>query len=110
MKLNLDLNIHFWIGLAIFISTGVASGGINLSHMIPDASIPYATAWLNFFSFIGSGYLTAALGMHNASPEAKIEAAAALPEVRGIVTTMPATAEAAPSEKVVATAADIPKV
>lgn len=120
MKLNVDLNIHFWIGLAIFVATGVSSGGIHLAHMIPDDWIPTATAWLNFLAFIGSGYLTAALGLHNASPEAKIEAVqstpagrntlisavADMPEVKGIVANTNVVHDTE-SDKVIAKASDI---
>ncbi len=135
MKLNFDFNVHFWIGLAIFISTGVSSGGIHLTHMIPDDWIPTATAWLNFLAFIGSGYLTAALGLHNASPQQRIERAATLPntvvattgslvaagdaarttslaaklatmpEVQNVIAS-PLIADAVPSDKVVATVPD----
>ncbi len=79
MKFNFDFSIHFWIGLAIFIATGVSSGGIHLTHMIPDDWIPTATAWLNFFAFVGSGYLTAALGLHNADPETRSRLVASQP-------------------------------
>ncbi len=107
MKLNFDLNIHFWIGLAIFVASAISTGTIHLTNAIPDAAIPYVTAWAGIFNVIGTGYLTSALAMHNASPQAKIDAAAALPEVKGIVTT-PTLATEAPSDKVVAKAADIP--
>ena len=109
MKLNFDFNPHFWVGLAIFITTAISSGTIHLTNAIPDVAIPYVTAWSSIISIVGSGYLTAALGMHNASPEAKIEAAAALPEVRGIVTATKELADSTPSEKVVSTTAEVPK-
>ncbi len=108
MKFNFDFNPHFWIGLVIFLSSAISSGTIHLTNAIPADAIPYVTAWSSIISIVGSGYLTAALGMHNASPQAKIDAAAALPEVRGIVTATAAVAAEAPSDKVVAKAADIP--
>jgi hypothetical protein len=98
---------HFWIGLAIFTATAISSGAIHLTGMIPADYVPIANAWASAFAVVGSGYLTAALGLHNASPQAKIAEVAALPDVRGIVTTE-AVATAAPSDKVVAKAADIP--
>lgn len=121
MKLNLDLSLHFWIGLAIFLCTAISSGTIHLTNAIPDAAIPYVVAWSSIISIVGSGYLTAALGLHNASPEAKIEAVqstpggrnilinatAEMPEVKGIIT-IPAVAHDTESDKVVAKAADIP--
>lgn len=45
---------------------------------------------------------------HSASPQEQIKTVAAMPEVKAIVAT-PAVADAAPSAKVVATAAEIPK-
>lgn len=121
MKLNIDLSLHFWIGLAIFVCTAVSSGTIHLTNAIPEVAIPYVVAWSSIISIIGSGYLTAALGLHNASPEAKIEAVqstpagrnmlisatADMPEVKGIVAT-PSVAHDTESDKVVAKAADIP--
>jgi hypothetical protein len=98
---------HFWIGLFIFTATAISSGTIHLTGMIPGDYVPIANSWASAFSVIGTGYLTAALGLHNASPQAKIAEAAALTEVKGIVTTQ-AIATAAPSDKVVAAAADIP--
>lgn len=108
MKLNFDFNIHFWLGLVIFMASAISSGTIHLTHAIPDVAIPYVTAWSSIISVVGTGYLTAALGLHNASPQAKMEAAAALPEVKGIVTTRAMAADTV-SEKVVATVAEIPK-
>lgn len=49
---------------------------------------------------------TAYMASHSASPQAQIASVAALPEVKGIVA--PALASASPSDKVVASAADIP--
>ena len=105
---KLDLSIHFWIGLAIFIASGIATGIIHLNGAIPAEWIGPITSWAGIFNVIGTGYLTSALGLHNASPQAKMDAAAALPEVKGIVTT-PAMAAETVSNKVVATASEIPK-
>lgn len=46
---------------------------------------------------------------HSASPQEQLKTVAAMPEVKGIVAT-PALAAETPSDKVVATPADIPKV
>lgn len=108
MKLNFDFNIHFWIGLFFFVCTAISSGTIHLTHAIPEYWIPAATAWASIFAVIGSGYMAVAVGAHNASPQAKLEAAAALPEVKGIVTTRSLAVDTE-SEKVVATVAEIPK-
>lgn len=121
MKFNIDLSLHFWIGLAIFTASAISSGTLHLTNAIPDAAIPYVVAWSGIISVLGTGYLTAALGLHNASPQAKIEAVQAspagrntlisavadMPEVKGIVTT-PSVAIETESDKVVAKAADIP--
>ncbi len=121
MKLNIDLSVHFWIGLAIFISSAISTGTIHLTNAIPDVAIPYVVAWSSIISIVGSGYLTAALGLHNASPQAKIEAVqsspagrntlisavADMPEVKGIVATA-SVAYDTESDKVVAKATDIP--
>lgn len=37
---------------------GFTSGALHLTHMIPDAWIPYATAWLNFIVFVNLTFLT----------------------------------------------------
>lgn len=50
---------------------------------------------------------TALKAAHSASPQEQIKTVAAMPEVKGIVVTA-AVAEATPSEKVVATVADLP--
>ena len=121
MKFNIDLSIHFWIGLVIFIASAISTGTIHLTNAIPDGVIPYVTAWAGILNVIGSGYLTTALALHNASPEAKIEAVQAnpkdrnilisavadMPEVRGIVAN-PNVARDTESDKVVAKAVDIP--
>jgi hypothetical protein len=120
MKVNLDLSVHFWIGLVIFIASAISTGTIHLTNAIPEVAIPYVTAWAGILNVIGSGYLTTALALHNASPEAKIDAVKAdptarntlisavadMPEVKGIVTT-PAVAHDTDSDKVVATAGEI---
>jgi hypothetical protein len=123
MKINLDLSVHFWIGLVIFVASAISTGTIHLTNAIPDGAIPYVTAWAGILNVIGSGYLTTALALHNASPQAKIEAVQAdpggrntlinavaeMPEVKGIVAT-PAVAKDTDSDKVVATAGEIAAV
>jgi hypothetical protein len=92
MKLNLDLSIHFWIGLVIFLAAAISTGTIHLTNAIPDIAIPYVTAWAGIFNVVGSGYLTTALALHNASPEAKVKLVDELAKdpassVVGVVTT-----------------------
>jgi hypothetical protein len=107
MKINLDLSIHFWIGLVIFVASGISAGAIHLTNAVPESWIPYITAWAGILSVVGPGYLTGALALHNASPQAKLDVAAALPEVKGIVTNTQLAHDTV-SPKVVATAAEIP--
>lgn len=128
MKLSFDFNPHFWIGLAIFVTTAISSGTIHLTNMIPADAIPYVTAWSSAISIIGSGYLTAALGLHNADPQTRRDLVAsqpgtmvvttdggitslanklaALPDVKNVIST-PEVAQATVSDKVVA-ASELP--
>src|ERR1017187_8579778 len=85
-KLNFDFSPHFFIGLAIFVTTAISSGTIHLTHAIPDAAIPYVVAWSSIISIVGSGYLTAALGLHNASPEARRDLVANQPNTLVLTT------------------------
>jgi hypothetical protein len=94
-KINFDFNPHFWIGLAIFVTTAISSGTIHLTNAIPEVAIPYVVAWSSIISIVGSGYLTAALGLHNASPEAKQQAAANVPNTMVVTTDRPITPEIA---------------
>lgn len=91
-KISFDFSPHFWVGLVIFLSTAISSGTIHLTHAIPDDAIPYVVAWSSIISIVGSGYLTAALGLHNASPQAKVQALKEIAKdptspVVGIITT-----------------------
>jgi hypothetical protein len=107
MKINVDLSIHFWIGLVIFIASAISAGTIHLTNAIPMDWIPSVTAWAGILSVVGNGYMVGALALHNASPQARLDVAAEVPGVKGIVTTKE-LADATLSPKVVATAAEIP--
>lgn len=66
-----NLNSHFWIGLAFFVAGGVANGGVHLTDMIPASVIPYVIAWSSFISWIGTGYMTVAMGIQIPAPTPK---------------------------------------
>ena len=100
---HIDPTVRFWIGVIITVAIGISAGAVNLSHAIPDGWIPIVTAWAGIIAFVGSAVQTAMSGL-GATTQSRIASAAALPEVKSIVTTAP-VAEAAPSEKVVAKAA-----
>lgn len=129
MKINgisVDLNLHFWIGLVIFTASAITSGTIHLTNAIPDAAIPYVVAWSSIVTVVGSGYLTVALGLHNADPQVRRDLVTAQPGtmvvttdgsmtgladklatvsgVKNIIST-PAVAAATASDKVVSSAA-----
>lgn len=123
--ISIDLNLHFWIGLVIFVSTAIASGTIHLTDAIPDDWIRPVTAWASIVSIVGSGYLTVALGLHNADPQVRrdlvanqpktlvvttddgtknlADTLAKIPQVKNVIST-PAIAAATTSDKVVSEA------
>ena len=90
---------RFWIGVAITFAIAVSNGSVALTHAIPADWIPYATAWCGIISFIGSAILTALNGAATTN-QSRLASAAAIPEVKSIVTTQ-VMAEATPSGKVV---------
>lgn len=86
MKLNFDFSPHFWIGLFFFVCSAIGAGTIHLTGAVPDDWIRPITAWASIFSVIGSGYMAAAVGLHNADPQVRRELVAAQPNTM-IVTT-----------------------
>lgn len=101
--MSIDPKWRFIIGLLVTFAIGVSSGAVVLTNAIPVDWIKPATAWCGIIAFIGSSITTTISGLGMGS-QARIAAAASLPDVKAIVTTAPA-AEAAPSEKVVGTIA-----
>lgn len=91
---------RFVIGLVVTFAIGVSSGTLVLTHAIPTGYIDAVTAWCGIIAFMGSTITTtiSALGMSNQN---RLASAAAIPEVKKIVTTA-LIADATPSEKVVA--------
>jgi hypothetical protein len=99
--MTIDPKWRFIIGLVVTVAIGVSSGALVLTNAIPMDWIKPVTAWCGIIAFVGSATQTtiSGLGMTNQS---RIAGAAAVSEVKAIVTT-PDTAQAAPSDKVVST-------
>ena len=95
----IDPVVRFWVGVAITIAIGIANGSLVLTHAVPDAWIPYVTAWAGIISFVGSAILTAMNGFASTT-QSRIASAAADASVHQIIAT-PDVAKAAPSDKVV---------
>ena len=96
---SLDPRSRFIIQLIVFVAVGVSQGTVHLTNMIPEAWIPIVIAWNGFIAFIGTGFTTLLSG-YGMTSQNRIAAAASLPEVKTIVSDA-ATANAAPSDKVV---------
>ena len=94
---------RFIIQLIVFIAVGISQGTVHLTNMIPEAWIPIVNAYCGFIAFLGTGFTTLLSGFGMTSQN-RIDAAASLPEVKAILAE-PATAQAAPSDKVVPTIA-----
>jgi hypothetical protein len=96
---NIDPTVRFWIGIFITVAIGVSSGAVTLTNAIPADLIKPVTAWCGIIAFVGSAVQTTlqGFGMTNQS---RLAGAAAIPEVKAIVTSS-AMANDAPSNKVV---------
>jgi len=90
---NIDPVVRFWIGIVVTIAIAVSQGTLSLTHAVPIDLIPYVTAWCGISAFIGSAVLTA-LNAAATSTSSRIASAAAVPEVKAIVTTSQVQAEA----------------
>jgi hypothetical protein len=99
-SMNIDPVWRFVIGLVVTTAIAISQGTLVLTHAIPTGWIPGVTAWCGILAFVGSAATTTISGLGMGS-QARIAAAASLPEVKTIVTEA-ATASAAPSDKVVA--------
>ena len=98
---HIDPSTRFWIGVIVTVAIGVSSGALVLTNAIPLDWIKPVTAWCGIISFVGSALLTAMNGM-GSTTQSRLASAAAIPEVKAIVTTA-SEADAAPSDKVVST-------
>jgi hypothetical protein len=96
---HFDPATRFWVGILVTVAIGISSGALNLTHAIPPDWVPVATAWCSIIAFAGSAALTGLNGM-GMTTQSRLASAAAVPEVKSIVTTQ-AIAEATPSDKVV---------
>jgi hypothetical protein len=98
---HIDPVVRFWIGVVVTVAIAVSSGTLVLTNAIPHDWIPVVTAWCGIIAFGGSAILTTLNGM-GATTQSRLASAAAIPEVKAILTTVP-TAQDAPSDKVVGT-------
>ena len=83
---NIDPTVRFWLGVGLTIVTGISSGGLALKGALPEAWIPYITAWSSIIGFIGTAILTALNGAATTT-SSRIASAAADPKVAKVVTT-----------------------
>ena len=91
---NIDPTIRFWIGFAVTAALLISNGSLLLHNMMPDTAIPYVVAWCGFTGTIGTAFLTALNGLA-ATNQSRLASAASIPEVKTIVTTDKAMADAA---------------
>lgn len=96
---HIDPTVRFIIGIVVTLCIGVSAGTVGLTHAIPADWIPAAVAWCGIIAFVGSAVQTGMSGL-GMTMQSRLASAAALPEVKSIVTTQP-LADATPSDKVV---------
>ena len=96
---TIDPVYRFWISIVVTIAVGISSGTLVLTNAIPAALIQPFTAWCGIIAFIGSAIVSAVNGMATTT-QSRLASAAAVPEVKSIVTTQ-SMADIAPSMKVV---------
>jgi hypothetical protein len=94
-----DPSIRFWISFAVFVAVGVTNGTVHLTNAIPELWIPIAISWCGIIAFVGGGFVALLNGMAMTT-QSRLASAAAVPEVKSIVTTQ-AIAETTPSDKIV---------
>ncbi len=97
--MTLDPKWRFVIGLLVTFAIGVSQGTLVLTGAIPADWIKPVTAWCGIIAFVGSAVMTTLSGMATTT-QSRLASAAAVPEVKSIVTT-PEIANATPSDKVV---------
>lgn len=66
-----NMSPHFWIGLVLFVISGIGGGTIHLTNIIPMDWIPTVTAWAALLNTVGTGYLTVALGLQSNTGDKK---------------------------------------
>jgi|HubBroStandDraft_3_1064219.scaffolds.fasta_scaffold14940_1 hypothetical protein len=97
---NIDPTYRFIIQIVGFVAIAVSQGTLSLTHAIPADYIPIVTAWCGIIAVVISAVTTGISGL-GMSTQSRIASAAAVSDVKAIVTTS-AVADAAPSNKVVA--------
>jgi hypothetical protein len=101
MIMTIDPFWRFIVGTIVTFAIGVSQGTVVLSNAIPDPWIKPVVAWCGILAFLGSALTTALTGL-GMTTQNRIASAAAVPEVKSIVTTQ-VVADASPSRKVVST-------
>lgn len=91
---NVDPIVRFWIGVGVTLAIGISSGTVHLTGAIPHDWILPATSWCSILAFVGSSVLTGLNGLA-ATTQSRLASAAAIPEVKTIVTTNAQMADAA---------------
>ncbi len=97
--MTLDPRWRFAIALLVTAAIGVSQGTLVLTGAIPADWIKPVTAWCGIIAFVGSAVQTTLSGFATTT-QSRLASAAAVPEVKSIVTTAE-VANAAPSDKVV---------
>jgi hypothetical protein len=91
---HIDPTLRFWIGIFVTTAICITSGTLVLTDAIPEYLIKPVTAWCGVISVVGSSFLTALNGLASTN-QSRLASAAAIPEVKAIITTSPAMADAA---------------
>lgn len=76
---HVDPTIRFWISFGVFVAVGISGGTVHLTHMIPADWIDAVTAWIAFFAFAGSGFVSLLNGMAMTN-DSRIASAAVVPD------------------------------
>jgi hypothetical protein len=106
--MQLNLNVHFWVGFIVTLASAIAGGTVHLTNAIPSDWIPVVTAWSSIIAVIGGGYLTvlsqagAAVSPPATPPKAAIVALAIGLSVLAMGWSAPADAQQAPRAAVAA--------
>lgn len=56
--MQLNLNLHFWVGFIVTLASAIAGGTVHLTNAIPADWIPIVTAWSSIIATAGGAYLT----------------------------------------------------
>lgn len=89
----IDPVVRFWIGVIGTILIGVSQGTVVLAGAVPETLVKPLTIWSGILAFIISTILTALNGAATTT-SSRLASAASLPEVKSIITTDQASADA----------------